>query len=158
MTICSNRCRSLLLQSILCCAAVAAFAEDKPAAPAPAPAPPPAAAPPTPQPLPLRNQSANVPPYHRPHQVTEVIEVESAEDLQAKLHALVEGGLTITSMATVPNPTGKSLLIVVGMPQPQMMMRPGPIQPPGRPAPAASVPQQQPQPPQPQSLTAPGPQ
>jgi hypothetical protein len=49
--------------------------------------------------------------------VTEVIEVESAEDLQAKLHALVEGGLTITSMATVPNPTGKSLLIVVGMPQ-----------------------------------------
>jgi hypothetical protein len=117
--------RALVLGA-LACGLPCAYAEDHPPAPAPAPGGTSPAA--QPQPLPVRQDPALA---RRPRQSVEVIPVDNAEELAAKLQELIEKGLFITAVTAV-TANGKPAVVVVGMPQPLPQQRP-PTQP--RPAP-----------------------
>jgi hypothetical protein len=134
--------RTLVLGA-LACALPCAQAEDHPPAPTPAPAP---AA--QPQPLPLRPADQGMP--RRPRQTVEVIPVENAEALAAKLQDMVENGTYITAVTAI-TANGKPAVVVIGMPQPMTPQRPAMIPPqprPGQPGGALGGPGQPVPPPQ----------
>lgn len=108
-----DRLRVQVATRSLVLALCAAYATAGDAPPAPAPVPPAVV-----QPQPGATRSLDPGAFRRPHQVVEVIEVESQEALSAKLASLTESGLFISSMTSV-TANGKSLLVVVGMPQAQ---------------------------------------
>jgi hypothetical protein len=126
-----SRLRRFLVLGALACATAAAQAEDHPPAPAPAPAPGAGAPAAQPQPLPLRPADQGMP--RRPRQTVEVIPVESAEALAAKLQEMVESGTYITAVSAV-TANGKPAVVVIGMPQPLPPQRPTMAGQPGRPA------------------------
>ncbi len=132
----------------LACALPHAQAEDHAPAPVPAPAPAPAPSAPVIQPQPLPPRPADQGPPRRARQMIEVIPVENAEALAAKLQELAENGLFITTVTAI-TASGKPAVVVIGMPQPAPPQRPpmaqqprpgslgGPSAGPGQPPPAA---------------------
>jgi hypothetical protein len=85
---------------------------DQTPAPGPAPQPGP--------PVPLAPRTPAGDPnavMRRPRQITEVYEVTSADALNAKLQALLDTGMMITSVTPL-TVEGKSLIIIIGMPAP----------------------------------------
>jgi hypothetical protein len=68
--------------------------------------------------------------YQRPRQVTEVCEVESAEDLATKIKVFIDSGVMITSVTPV-TANGKTMVVLIGMPaaRPPVPMNGQPVRP-----------------------------
>ncbi len=117
--------RNLPIRLVSLCVLGAGFlhaADEAPAPVAPAPRPQPAAI----------GGPAGVmqPAYQRPHQVTEVCEVEGAEDLATKIKLFIDSGVMITSVTPV-TANGKTMVVLIGMPsaRPPLPMGGQPVRP-----------------------------
>ena len=138
--------RPLAVRLLVLCLMGAGFVHAADETPAPAPV----ASAPHPQQAAIGGPAGVMQPaYQRPHQVTEVCEVEGAEDLATKIKLFIDSGVMITSVTPV-TANGKTMVVLIGMPasrpplpvngQPVRPQAPIQILPPAAPQPAPAKP------------------